>query len=182
MKSPDGFPDPEKPHRVRGWRNGVPGKAPGHPKLKAIRFEASTPYFNDGSACVFSVSEFTFKVEGDNVTGTLTVALAALKTGMSLRDDHMHETLETTKYPTAKLVVEKGLYATGDVPFSGQLTLKADTRPVFGSCKVTSISPAAADCTFKIKLSDYPSIKVPGNVAAKLKDEVVVKATLKAQS
>ncbi len=34
------------------------------PELQAVRWDQYTPHFNDGDACVFSVNEFNFKIDG----------------------------------------------------------------------------------------------------------------------
>lgn len=146
-------------------------------EAEAVVLGADVDFTGEGAPVAGSLS-----VDSGSVTGTLEVELAALTTGMSMRDDHMKEMLDVKAYPKAKLVLDKAPFQVGEVPFSGQLTLKAESHFVSGFCTVKSLKPAAADCRFKFKLSDYKTLVVPGSVAAKLKDEVTVKASLKAAS
>jgi polyisoprenoid-binding protein YceI len=81
-----------------------------------------------------STGELQVADDGGNVT--ITIPLGNLTTGISLRDKHMKDSLETTKYPTTTLTVARSVLK---VPTSGErvesdasgtLTLHGQTRPV----------------------------------------------------
>jgi polyisoprenoid-binding protein YceI len=74
----------------------------------------------------------------------VTVPLAKITTGMSLRDSHMHEKyLESSKYPTAELSVPRsGLKfpaegATVDASAPGTMTIHGKSKPVNFHYKAT---------------------------------------------
>lgn len=88
-----------------------------------------------------------FAVQGTTISGTMTVELDSLDTGIGLRNKHMRETyLETGKYPRAVLTltrVDIGALPQGDsfkpldVPFQGLLELHGTKRPVAGSARIS---------------------------------------------
>ncbi|MCB9759816.1 MAG: YceI family protein [Alphaproteobacteria bacterium] len=92
----------------------------------------------DGQAPNFSGELFIGK--GGDHTGTLTVQTPAMTTGLSVRDDRMHEyVLAVTEYPTLtfKMGAIGGDVAgldsgqgSGQVLLRGQLTIRTSTRDV----------------------------------------------------
>lgn len=76
------------------------------------------------------------QVADDGTSVTITIPLANLTTGISLRDKHMKDSLETSKYPTTVLTVARsslrfpsgGDRVETDAP--GMLTLHGQTKPV----------------------------------------------------
>jgi polyisoprenoid-binding protein YceI len=137
-----------------------------------------------------------FKIEGttpelalSEANGSLlvTVALANLTTGISMRDHHMREKyLEVPKYPTAVLSVARntlqvpapGGQTEGDA--AGTLTLHGQTRPV--TVHYTTKSEGTAFTTsgkFHINMNDF-GISVPTYLGVTVKPEVDVNASFRA--
>lgn len=118
-------------------------------------------------------AEGTLTAANGKVSGTLTVALDAYKTGIDMRDEHMKtKYLETTKYPTAKLVLKDQPYTEGkEGVVTGELTVKNDTKPVQITFTVTGKKVSA---TFKVSLKDYPSVGAPSWKLVTVADEVDV--------
>jgi hypothetical protein len=85
----------------------------------------------------------SFKVESKKVKGTatrkddeytakdVTVDLRALKTGVSLRDNHTKDKLEVPKYPEAKLISASGKGGKG----KAKISIKGKTVDVEGTYK-----------------------------------------------
>lgn len=125
-------------------------------------------------------------IDGGKIAGTFEVPLAALKTGMDMRDRHLHETLDVAKFPKAKLVLEPTPASSGKHDVKGQLTIKGVTKPAKGSCEVLpSGSSFNAKCTLDVKISDYPSLYKAGetklsNAGVSVKDDVKVTVAFKA--
>lgn len=105
--------------------------------------------------------------------------LIDFKTGISLRDDHLHKALESEQYPKSKLTVTvdpnmvKNLSAASTQDFKGTLMLHGVEKDISGQLKSTDENLITAE--FKILLSDF-KIKAPEYLGAKVKDEVIVKA------
>ena len=95
------------------------------------------------------------------VSGALSFDLQTLKTGISLRDDHMkNKYLEVTKYPKATLTLKNLMLPekkSGDVPFKGLLKIHGVEKEVKG--KVTLESG-----------SDGKEVKMKGEIPIKLAD------------
>jgi polyisoprenoid-binding protein YceI len=137
--------------------------------------------------------EFTARV-GDLVgpmTGSITVDLASLDTGIGLRNKHMRENhLETDSYPEAVFAPEQVLTSTAmvltpgltaQVRVGGQLTLHGVTHPVQADLDVARQPDGSLEVTggFTVKLSDY-QIKRPQFLVMKLADEQKVTLHLRA--
>jgi len=129
----------------------------------------------DGTTSAIAVSE-------DAKSVTLTVATPTLTTGLELRDKHMRETyLETTKFPEAKLVLEKSCLAfpeagekSGDCP--GAFTLHGETKNVTVKYKAKVAAGATeVDASFLANFTDH-GVKEPKYLGIRVKPEVDVKA------
>ena len=117
----------------------------------------------------------------------LTVALANLTTGVSMRDHHMREKyLEVPKYPSAVLSVARaalhfpapGGQAEADVPAT--LTLHGQTHPV--TVHYSTKGDGASFATqgkFHINMNDF-GISVPSYLGVTVKPEVDVTASFRA--
>lgn len=122
----------------------------------------------------------TIKLMDDHVTGELTATLTPLKTGIGLRDEHMHEKyLETGKYPTATLTLTtvKIEGSNGPCSFEGTLTIKNTGKPVTGSCEAEGVGTATMKvaANTEIKMADYP-IGVPSHLGITVAETVTVAA------
>jgi polyisoprenoid-binding protein YceI len=129
-------------------------------------------------------SELLFS-EG-KVSLTSELQLDQLKTGIDLRDEHMHEKyLETKKYPKAKIIISplnlpidwlqkpRNLDAQ---EFSGTLFLHGKESPIKGTFKINESQVVEAE--FKIKLSDY-DIEIPNYLGIKVAELVTVKTKIR---
>jgi polyisoprenoid-binding protein YceI len=150
----------------------------------------------DGHVTFDAAGPAGFKIEGTTSDVTVseangnvlvTVGLANLTTGISLRDHHMREKyLEVPRFPTAVLSVARsalnvpaaGAQAEADAP--GTLTLHGQTRPV------TVHYSAKADgtsCTTQgkihINMNEY-GISVPTYLGVTVKPEVDIVASFRA--
>jgi polyisoprenoid-binding protein YceI len=146
-----------------------------------VTFEASGPagLKIDGATPDLSVSE----ADGNVV---VTVQLANLSTGISLRDHHMREKyLEVPKYPSGVLTVAKGslriptagTQVDADVP--GTLTLHGQTRPV--SVHYTAKSDGtttSAQGKFHINMTEF-GIVVPNYLGVTVKPDVDINASFR---
>jgi polyisoprenoid-binding protein YceI len=106
--------------------------------------------------------------------GLLTVSLKPVKTGIGLRDEHMHgKYLETTKYPTATLKLKEGLKGTGG-KFCGTLTVKAKAKDVCGEATVADVGGAKhVKASFTLNIADFP-IGVPSHLGVTVAETVGV--------
>lgn len=144
-----------------------------------VTFEATGPagLKIDGATPDLSVSEADGNV-------MVTVALANLSTGISLRDHHMKEKyLEVPKYPSGVLTVAKsalripggGSQIDADVP--GTLTLHGQTRPVTVHYSAKSDgTTTSAQGKFHINMTEF-GIVVPSYLGVTVKPDVDVSAS-----
>ncbi len=150
----------------------------GKSKSNSVQFEAS------GNPGFIRISGNGGYVEGvvkgdtKGFSADLKVALNSFKTGIELRDSHLKQKyLETTKYPEARLRIERlNPFKEGKEFFwTGKLTLKDSTKPVSGKATVNGKHVKA---NFKVLISDYP-IDLPSwmNVTVAESVEVLVDAT-----
>lgn len=111
------------------------------------------------------------KVEGlivvadGKASGTLKIKMADLKTksllpGDSLRDKHMGEFFEITKYPEITLVLDPVLPRAITFEWTGLLTIKGETKPIRGVALIDTSRPnlQRVVATFAVNLEDYPSV------------------------
>jgi polyisoprenoid-binding protein YceI len=122
-------------------------------------------------------AEGTLTATAGKVSGTVSVALDAYKTGSDLRDEHMKtKFLVTSTNPKATLELKDQPFTEGaDGKMTGYLTLKGVTKPVAIDFKVAGKSVSAK---FKVNLKDYP-LGVPSWLGATMADvvDVTVDAT-----
>lgn len=138
------------------------------------------------------------------LSGTLSVDLTTLKTGIELRDEHMRERhLQTHQYPVAKfhLVSVEGLPkditlsdSAQSATFKGEFTIHGVTREIeaTGEVRYSRVNPELENrfrgdslfitVTFQIRLDDY-EIPRPRALFFKLAEtiEIEVKAALLAE-
>ena len=128
------------------------------------------------------------RVTDDGTTVTITVGLAALDTGMGLRDKHAKEALETDQFPTAEIKVARGDLKfpaagaessgdakgklkihgqTKDVTFHYTAGLAGDTLSVKGSAK-------------QVNMNDF-GIKTPSYLGVGVKPEVDITVNFQAK-
>jgi polyisoprenoid-binding protein YceI len=143
----------------------------GHPSALKVIGKGSGP---DGKLDIAQTS----------VSGTVTVDLKSLNTGIDTRDKHMKEKyLEVEKFPTASLTVTsltlpKALDPQANtvvaVPFQGTLKLHGVEKPVSGTFDLSgpSATPKIA-VQFTLTLSDY-GITIPSFAGITIADQVSV--------
>lgn len=116
----------------------------------------------------------------DSFTGEFTVELKDFKTGIALRDEHMHKKyLETDKHPKATL----RLTAVKGGTFCGTLTLKEQTKEVCGEAQVSDsgASGKSVKASFKLNVKDFPAVGVPSHLGITMADTVEVKVNATAK-
>lgn len=140
----------------------------------AVAFHATGPagLKIDGKTAELEVSDSDGKVK-------ISVPLANLDTGISLRNRHMREKyLEVGKYPRAELVVERsalklpadGTEATGTA--TGQMTIHGQTKPVpFKYSARLSGGTYAVNGSAHINIKEF-GIEVPSYLGVTVKPDV----------
>ncbi|MCR9204131.1 MAG: YceI family protein [Halobacteriovoraceae bacterium] len=117
-------------------------------------------------------------LHGDKVEkATFVVPLGTFKTGMDLRDEHMHDKyLESKKYPKAILYLDSfDLKDEGEV--SGKLKLHNNEKNVQVKYTRVSSNPLKIEAEFKIILGDY-GIEIPSFQGITVAKEIQIKANL----
>jgi polyisoprenoid-binding protein YceI len=141
---------------------------------KVVSFRAVGP---GGLAIVGTASELTLKEQGSNLA--VTVGLRGLKTGIELRDKHMKEKyLETQKYPTAVLVVDKSKLTapSSGAEVNGTLTLHGTTKPVRVHYFATGTAKQVhVEGEFRVNMKEF-GIPVPSYLGVTVKPDVHVTA------
>jgi len=125
-------------------------------------------------------------LDGNTITGTLSLKLSDLSTGIDLRDNHMREKyLEIKSYPTAILTLKPLILpkfegdGTKEMPFSGELNLHGNTKLVSGTAVVSSKDRSyTISAQYPIHLSDF-KIEIPSYMGIKVADDVNVTVQLK---
>jgi polyisoprenoid-binding protein YceI len=119
-------------------------------------------------------------VNGSAISGELTAGLAPIKTGISLRDEHMHEKyLETGKFPTAVLKISNVTLDGSSCSFEGLLTIKGAEKPLKGTCEAEGVGSDTlkVSATAEIKMDDFP-IGVPSHLGITVAEKVAISANL----
>jgi polyisoprenoid-binding protein YceI len=125
--------------------------------------------------------------------GEIDVDVASIKTGLALRDEHLHAEnwLDAKKFPKAKFVISKitGVTAlkpgeTVEATVVGKFTLHGVTKDVSAKAKVRNTVSGAQQtlhvlASFTVKLEDH-KVSIPSIVALKVAKEVVVNVDLTA--
>lgn len=148
--------------QIETKKSGIEFSAKGRPALISITGEAP---FNQSS----------LSIEDGKISGTLTVALQMITTGIELRDEHLKEKyLEVAKFPEATLVIE-GVSIQGD-RFEGRLILHGVEQKISGTKEVKS-DLSSVKAAFDIKLTDF-KITIPSFQGITVADVVTVTAKL----
>lgn len=119
------------------------------------------------------------KITKDQASGTLLFDLTSLKTGISLRDEHMKEKyLQVGQYPTAQLEIKNlslPQNRTGtNIPFKADLKLHGVTKTIDGTYNLEAKDKnMKLHAEFKIKVSDF-QIEIPKYAGITVTDEVSV--------
>lgn len=120
---------------------------------------------------------FQGKIQEENgiLNGELKFELKTLKTGIELRDEHLHEKyLQTNKFPQATLKIQKleKILPESKRPFEGLLTLHGVEQPVTGEIS-TSADNKTVTASFMISLSKF-AIDIPSFQGLTVAEEVEV--------
>jgi polyisoprenoid-binding protein YceI len=151
------------------------------PTDSKITFDAAGPA---GLKIEGTTSDLNVAEDSGNVV--ITVPLANLTTGISLRDHHMKEKyLEVPKFPAATLTVPRaalkfpnpGEKAEGDV--QATISLHGQSRPLVVHYDAQDAGSAlAAHGTFRINMNDF-GITVPVYLGVTVKPDVDVSASFR---
>lgn len=116
----------------------------------------------------------TAQLRGDKVTAAgVVVDLRGLTTGIAVRDQHVFETLQTHRYPTAGLISATGQGGRGE----GIIMIRDVKQKVVGTYKVRGNE---LDADFMIKLSSFGIVPAKYKGIA-TKDDVHLHITLPLQ-
>ena len=139
---------------------------------RSASFKAIGP---GGLSIVGNGSDVAVKDNGDAVA--ISVGLNSLKTGIDMRDRHMKEKyLETSKYPSAVLQVEKAKLKvpTSGADIEGKLSLHGVTRTVRVHYSANgSVNKAAVSGTVRVNMKEF-GINVPSYLGVTVKPDVDV--------
>ncbi len=128
----------------------------------------ATTYQVEGSVAFTTTGTGGVNVKGDGaklvghaedtadgkVTGTFTVKLADLDTGIKLRTEHMRQKyLQVATYPEAKLVLKNWKRSPTKSEFTGDLTVHGVTKPITGQASVSN--EGHIDAEFTVTLEDF---------------------------
>lgn len=121
--------------------------------------------------------------KGTTVSGTLSIPVASLKTGIALRDEHLRSDawLHAKKYPWIRLQIISATENKANPKlwnYTANLTIKNITKRISGTTKVSAIpdrfsaalgggSWVRVRASFNIRLKDY-GIVVPQRIGAKV--------------
>lgn len=159
-----------------------PSKAPPEKIPTIVKLDGDVEFLAVGSPGFLKISGKGAKAVGtaavtDGVaTGHFIVALEDLKTGIELRDKHMKEKyLETPKWRDAYLDLDAWKVTDTSTKFSGKLTLKGVSKPVFGTA---AFHDGVLRAEFEIDLKDFP-VGVPSHLGVTVAEDVTVVAKLK---
>lgn len=153
-------------------KNSIEFLAVGQPSALRVRGRAN-------SEKVSQPLKGSLAITAHTLLGTATFALAALETGIELRDSHMKEKyLEVKKYPDAELTLTRldlpESHKGENLPFEGTLSLHGVKKTVKGLASVDKTeSNLSAKFEFKIKLDDF-GIQIPSYMGIKIANEVTV--------
>ncbi len=116
-------------------------------------------------------------ISGGSMRARIRVDLSKFKTGLSLRDNHMHDKyLETGKFKWA--ILELGPIYSGDgkeQKFKGKLEIKNQTRSVTGKVKITSKGKLKhVQASFTMLIEDYSRIGIPAYAGITMAEKVKV--------
>ncbi len=123
------------------------------------------------------------QAEKNRFTGTFSLPVKSLKTGIELRDRHLQEKyLDAEKFPLILLQVKGDLPSSGEGLFEGELDLHGKKVPVKGALAgyVMKEGKASFSASFSISLSQF-EIAIPKYLGITIADrvDVTVDAQLK---
>lgn len=150
--------------------------AVGKPAMIRIKGEAPAPQGH-------------LRLENGDVSGQLVLNLDDLKTGISLRDEHMkNKYLQTKEFPKAELTIEKvpvpmagdqKIQLRKDVAFHGMLNLHGRNHSIEGTIDFSGETEHPSVLAhFSVPLSEY-GIETPSYAGVKVSDHVEVTVDLK---
>ncbi len=130
--------------------------------------------------------EGTIVSKDGKLSGTLTVPLTKLSTGIDLRDEHMkNKYFEIDKYPNAVLTLDETAPTLDgkEQAFTGKLKLKNVEKPVKGTLvfKDQTGKEATGHAEFEVKMKDFEELGVPSYKGITVADVVEIKVDLKAK-
>ncbi len=137
----------------------------------------------------------TFRVDPTNLAGargTITVPVASLRTGIELRDEHLHgpDWLDAGSHPNATFEITgvsgaSSLTAHQDtnVTLRGNFTIHGVSRPVTARTRVKwdGGTRLQGRSQFTVKLEDH-GIDIPAIVEAKVSNEITVRIDFQAST
>jgi len=138
---------------------------------RSIAFKAVGP---GGLGIEGKGNDVSLKEQGDSIV--VTVGLGSVKTGIEMRDKHMHEKyLETPKYPNAVFIVEKSkIKSPGEGDADGKLQLHGVTKSVRIHFKATgSDKESTVVGSAHVNMKDF-NIEVPSYLGVTVKPDVTV--------
>lgn len=113
----------------------------------------------------------TWKAKDGTVTGHFVADLTGFKTGIGLRDKHMHEKyLESNKWKDAFFDLDSWTPTEKPSQFGGKLRIKEMSKQVFGTA---SWDGKTLRADFEIELDDFP-IEVPRHLGITVAKTVTV--------
>lgn len=131
----------------------------------------------------------TLSMSEKSLKGNFVVHLQELKTGISLRDDHMKDKfLEVGKYPDASLTITEmnlpqnpfvSAVKLSGITFKGTLKVHGTESPVDGTADIDSTGPQViAEVKTKTTIPAH-QIEKPSYLGVKVADEIEIQAHLK---
>jgi polyisoprenoid-binding protein YceI len=150
------------------------------PTEAKVTFQVSGPA---GLKIEGTTNELKVTEDGSNLI--LSVPLANLSTGIALRDKHMKNDLEISKYPEASLTIARSVLqvpasgASSEADVSGTLTLHGQTKPVSVHYDARADSGVLlAHGKIHFSMSDF-GVVVPSYLGVTVKPETDVNANFK---
>jgi polyisoprenoid-binding protein YceI len=133
--------------------------------------------------------------KANEAKGDIKVEVKTIKTGLSLRDEHLHAEnwLDAAKFPEAKFVISKITGVTSLKPGEtveatvvGKFTLHGVTQDITAKAKVRNAVAGNEQtlhvlATFTVKLEDH-KVSIPSIVALKVSKEIQVNVDLTAKA
>jgi polyisoprenoid-binding protein YceI len=130
-----------------------------------------------------------------SVSGRLEVPIRTLRTGLDLRDEHLHGDgwLDAARFPNAVFEIDSVQGASSLTPnvearvtVVGRFTLHGQTHPIRAESRVKLVTGEGPDqlrvrSRFTVNLPQY-GVSVPALVRAKVSDNITVNITLRANA
>lgn len=119
----------------------------------------------------------TAYIEYGRLTAQFRVNLRKFRTGLSLRDKHMHgKYLESEKFKYAGLVIDQVSALEGVHTFRGRLTIKDHTQPIVGKIEIVDKSKKLKHirASFTVIIKQYPTIGIPEYAGVTMAEKVEV--------